>query len=126
MTQPARPGSAVGQATNPARPGLLGGGLFGREQVGELIDRSPAAARKAASRARRRVESEPTEPDVDRVRQREVVEAFFAADLFLFPSLIECSPLVLFEAAAAGTPFIATDVGNSREIAEWTGAGLIA
>jgi L-malate glycosyltransferase len=56
----------------------------------------------------------------------EVVEAFFAADLFLFPSLIECSPLVLFETAAAGTPFIATDVGNSREIAEWTGAGLIA
>jgi glycosyltransferase involved in cell wall biosynthesis len=56
----------------------------------------------------------------------EVVEAFFAADLFLFPSQIECSPLVLFEAAAAGTPFISTDVGNSREIAEWTGAGLIA
>ena len=58
--------------------------------------------------------------------RHEVVEAFFAADLFLFPSLIECSPLVLFEAAAAGTPFIATDVGNSREIAEWTGAGSIA
>jgi L-malate glycosyltransferase len=56
----------------------------------------------------------------------EVVEAFFAADLFLFPSLIECSPLVLFETAAAGTPFIATDVGNSGEIAEWTGCGLIA
>ena len=56
----------------------------------------------------------------------EVVQAFFAADLFLFPSLIECSPLVLFESAAAGTPFISTDVGNAREIAEWTGAGLIA
>ena len=56
----------------------------------------------------------------------EVVQAFFAADLFLFPSMIECSPLVLFEAAAAGTPFITTDVGNSREIAEWTGAGVIA
>jgi glycosyltransferase involved in cell wall biosynthesis len=55
-----------------------------------------------------------------------VIEAFFAADLFLFPSTIECSPLVLFETAAAGTPFIATDVGNSREIAGWTGAGLIA
>src|SRR5205823_1064241 len=27
----------------------------------------------------------------------EVIEAFFAADLFLFPSQIECSPLVLFE-----------------------------
>ncbi len=56
----------------------------------------------------------------------EVVQAFFAADLFLFPSLIECSPLVLFETLAAGTPFISSDVGNAREIAEWTGAGLIA
>jgi glycosyltransferase involved in cell wall biosynthesis len=56
----------------------------------------------------------------------DVVQAFFAADLFLFPSLIECSPLVLFETSAAGTPFISSDVGNAREIAEWTGAGLVA
>jgi RNA polymerase sigma-70 factor (ECF subfamily) len=49
------------------------------EQVAELIDRSPAAARKAASRARGRVEAERTEPDVDLARQREVVDAFFAA-----------------------------------------------
>jgi glycosyltransferase involved in cell wall biosynthesis len=56
----------------------------------------------------------------------EVVQAFFAADLFLFPSLIECSPLVLFETSAAATPFISSDVGNAREIAEWTGSGLVA
>ncbi|HZO05881.1 MAG TPA: RNA polymerase sigma factor SigJ [Solirubrobacterales bacterium] len=49
------------------------------EQVADLLDRSPAAARKAASRARQRVEAEPTEPDVDLERQREVVDAFFAA-----------------------------------------------
>jgi RNA polymerase sigma-70 factor (ECF subfamily) len=49
------------------------------EQVADLLDRSPAAARKAASRARGRVEAEPTAPDVDLERQREVVEAFFAA-----------------------------------------------
>jgi RNA polymerase sigma-70 factor (ECF subfamily) len=49
------------------------------EQVGELIDRSPVAARKAASRARGRVDAEATEPDVDLERQRVVVEAFFAA-----------------------------------------------
>ena len=34
MTQPARPGTAVGQAANPARPGLLGGGLFGGGLLG--------------------------------------------------------------------------------------------
>lgn len=49
------------------------------EQVGDLLDRSPVAARKAASRARKRVEAEPTAPDVDFDRQRQVVDAFFAA-----------------------------------------------
>lgn len=49
------------------------------EQVADLLDRSPVAARKAASRARKRVEAEPTAPDVDLERQREVVDAFFAA-----------------------------------------------
>ena len=49
------------------------------EQVADLLGRSPVAARKAASRARKRVESEPTAPDVDLDRQREVVDAFFEA-----------------------------------------------
>ncbi len=47
------------------------------------------------------------------------------ADLFLFPSNIEASPLVLFEACAAKTPFMSTDVGNATEIAEWTKGGVI-
>jgi glycosyltransferase involved in cell wall biosynthesis len=55
----------------------------------------------------------------------QVVEALKAADLMVMTSLIECSPLVLFEAAAAGTPFVANDVGNAREIAEWTGGGIV-
>lgn len=53
------------------------------------------------------------------------LQAYHAADLFLFPSNIECSPVVLFEAAAAGTPFFSTDVGNSIEIAQWTQGGRI-
>jgi glycosyltransferase involved in cell wall biosynthesis len=53
------------------------------------------------------------------------VAAFQQADLFLFPSRIECSPVVLFEAAAAGTPFLSSDAGNAAEIAGWTGAGEI-
>lgn len=55
----------------------------------------------------------------------DVVAAYFAADVFVFLSEIECSPLVLFEAAASGTPFLASDAGNSAEIAEWTGAGIL-
>lgn len=55
----------------------------------------------------------------------ELVQAFMAADLFVFASNIEYSPLVLFEAAAAGTPFLSGPVGNAEEIASWTGAGVI-
>lgn len=57
--------------------------------------------------------------------RKELTQAFMAADLFVFASNIEYSPLVLFEAAAAGTPFLSVDVGNASEITEWTGAGVI-
>ncbi len=53
----------------------------------------------------------------------ETIAALKAADLFLFPSNIECSPIVLFECMASKTPFLVTDVGNSSEIIEWSGAG---
>ena len=55
----------------------------------------------------------------------DTVQAFLAADLFVFASNIEYSPLVLFEAAAAGTPFLTVPVGNSPEIAQWTGGGVL-
>lgn len=55
----------------------------------------------------------------------ETVAAYRQSDLFLFPSNIECSPIVLFECAAAKLPFLATDVGNSVEIASWTHGGEI-
>jgi glycosyltransferase involved in cell wall biosynthesis len=55
----------------------------------------------------------------------ETLAAYHAADLFLFPSKIECSPIVLFEAMASKTPFLATDVGNAREIAERSQAGWV-
>ncbi len=55
----------------------------------------------------------------------EVVELFFAADLFIFASKVEYSPLVLFEACAAGLPFVSVPVGNAAEIARWTGGGVI-
>jgi RNA polymerase sigma-70 factor (ECF subfamily) len=50
------------------------------EDIAPMLDRTPAAARQLASRARRRVKGAdvPT-PDADLSRQREVVDAFFAA-----------------------------------------------
>jgi glycosyltransferase involved in cell wall biosynthesis len=55
----------------------------------------------------------------------DVVSAYHSADLFLFGSNIECSPIVLFEAVASGTPFVSATCGNAEEIAEWTSAGRI-
>jgi L-malate glycosyltransferase len=55
----------------------------------------------------------------------ELVQAYMNSDLFVFASHVEYSPLVLFESAAAGTPFLSVPVGNSAEIARWTGAGVI-
>jgi glycosyltransferase involved in cell wall biosynthesis len=57
--------------------------------------------------------------------REETVQAFLNADLFVFASNIEYSPLVLFEAAAAGLPFITVPVGNAEEIVRWTGAGVV-
>lgn len=55
----------------------------------------------------------------------ETISAYHNANLFLFPSNVECSPLVLFESMASKTPFLATDVGNSSEIVEWSKGGLL-
>jgi RNA polymerase sigma-70 factor (ECF subfamily) len=48
------------------------------EEIAPMVDRTPTAARKLASRARRRVREAPV-PERDLARQREVVDAFFAA-----------------------------------------------
>lgn len=62
---------------------------------------------------------------VQAMSRTETINTFKQADLFLFPSLIECSPIVLFESLAAGTPFLVADVGNAKEIIEWTGGGQL-
>jgi RNA polymerase sigma factor (sigma-70 family) len=48
-------------------------------EIAPIVGRSPAAARQLASRARRRVQGAAPAPDADLARQREVVDAFFAA-----------------------------------------------
>jgi RNA polymerase sigma-70 factor (ECF subfamily) len=49
------------------------------EEIAPIVERSPQATRQLASRARRRVQGERTDPDPDLERQREVVDAFLAA-----------------------------------------------
>jgi len=49
------------------------------DEIAPIVERSPAAARQLASRARRRVQGAAALPSADRTRQREVVDAFLAA-----------------------------------------------
>jgi RNA polymerase sigma-70 factor (ECF subfamily) len=72
-------------------------------EIGPIIERSPAAARQLASRARRRLQGS-TVPDADLSHNRAVVDAFLAAardgD---FPALVAAlHPDVVLRADAAG------------------------
>jgi RNA polymerase sigma-70 factor (ECF subfamily) len=49
------------------------------EEIATILDRTPAATRQLASRARRKVQEAPTTPEPDLARQRAVVDAFFGA-----------------------------------------------
>lgn len=49
------------------------------EEIAPIVDRTPAAPRQLASRARRRVRGMSALPDADLARQRRVVDAFLAA-----------------------------------------------
>jgi len=76
-----------------------------------------ARVANARHRDRRVVRTNLARPDL--------ISAFVEADLLVSTSRVECSPIVLFEAAAAATPFLASDAGNSREIAEWLRCGTV-
>lgn len=62
---------------------------------------------------------------VTNLPRQQLIRLYNASSLFVFASHVEYSPLVLFEAAASATPFIASDAGNSSEIAAWTNAGVV-
>jgi RNA polymerase sigma-70 factor, ECF subfamily len=88
------------------------------EEIAPIVDRSPEAARKLASRARRRVRPERTVPDVDLETQRELVDAFIAAardgDFDRLVALLD--PDVVVRA----------DFGSARGLQEVRGAAAVA
>ncbi|WP_242438542.1 sigma-70 family RNA polymerase sigma factor [Streptomyces sp. CB00455] len=49
------------------------------DEIAPMIDRTPAATRQLASRARRRIKGAPPAPEADLTRRRRVVDAFLAA-----------------------------------------------
>ncbi|WP_020631023.1 sigma-70 family RNA polymerase sigma factor [Amycolatopsis alba] len=73
-------------------------------EIGEIIDRSPAAARQLASRARRRVQGAAAASDAARSRKREIVAAFLAAsrdgDFAALLSLLDANAVLVADPAA--------------------------
>ncbi|HEX5438834.1 MAG TPA: sigma-70 family RNA polymerase sigma factor [Gemmatimonadaceae bacterium] len=83
------------------------------DRIASIVQRSPAAARQLASRARRRVRGGAAVPDADLARRREVVDAFLAAardgDFDALIALLD--PDVVLRADRVAAP-----VGVPREI----------
>ena len=76
------------------------------EEIAPIVDRTPAAARQLASRARRRVRGATPVPEPDLAQQRRVVDAFLAASRAGdFEALVAVlDPDVVFRVDGGGVP----------------------
>ncbi|MCW2859204.1 MAG: polymerase subunit sigma-70 [Actinoallomurus sp.] len=89
------------------------------EDIAPIVDRSPAAARQLASRARRRVRGAAPAPDADLARQREVVDAFLAASREGdFEALVAVLDPDVVLRADFGDQSISTVIRGARAVAE--------
>ncbi|HEX6699312.1 MAG TPA: RNA polymerase sigma factor SigJ [Gaiellaceae bacterium] len=92
------------------------------DEIAPIVDRTPAAARQLASRARRRLHGTApvVEPEVDLARQREIVDAFLAASRAGdFEGLLAVlDPEVVFRVdAGAATPLARAPVAGAAAVA---------
>jgi len=91
------------------------------DEIAAITGRSPTAARKLASRARRRVQGQAPAPDADLARQREVVDAFSAAaEEGNFEALLAVldPDIVLRSDGGPGRPEDSVVVRGARAVAE--------
>ena len=76
------------------------------DEIAPIVERSPAATRQLASRARRRVRGVPPATDTDLARQRQVADAFLAAlrqgDLTALIAVLDPDIVLLDVRAAPG------------------------
>lgn len=103
------------------------------EDIAPIVDRSPAAARQLASRARRRIQGiDPDDPDRRRERERQqaIVEAFLAAsrhgDMEALVSLLDPEAVLRADRAAVknaaanrhrGAPALEPELRGGRTVA---------
>jgi RNA polymerase sigma-70 factor (ECF subfamily) len=99
------------------------------EDIAPIVSRSPAAARQLASRARRRLQGAPADLEADRIRRREVVNAFLAASrggdfsallAILDPGVVlraDASMIATSLARVGDTPPLTPEVRGREEVA---------
>jgi RNA polymerase sigma-70 factor (ECF subfamily) len=93
------------------------------KEIAPIVERSPIATKKLASRARHRIKGASTSPDTDRTRYRHLVDAFIAAtrggDIEALLALLD--PDVVRRADRAALPAgAATELRGARAVAEET------
>jgi RNA polymerase sigma-70 factor (ECF subfamily) len=98
------------------------------EHIAPMVDRTPAAARQLASRARRRVSGAGlASPDPDLARQRGVVDAFFAAarrgDFDALVTLLDPDVVLRIDAGAALAAY-SMEVRGAEAVARQALGGL--
>ena len=109
------------------------------EEIAPIVGRTPAAARQLASRARRRLQSDPSFPDTSAAAQREVVGAFLAAARqgdfaallrLLDPDVVLRADTVAIEMAAsraeAGAPALGAEMRGPDAVARQFAGGARA
>lgn len=98
------------------------------DEIAPMIERSPAATRQLASRARRRIKGAGVPaPDPDLARQREVVDAFFAATRdgdFGALAVMLAPEVVLRIDAGARSPSASMIIRGATAVARQAGSGL--
>jgi RNA polymerase sigma-70 factor (ECF subfamily) len=98
--------------------------LFGVsfEEIAPIIERSPAATRQLASRARRRIQGQSPSGATDQVRKRAVIDAFLAAarngDFEALLTVLDPEVVLRSDAAAARLGRQGTEQRGARIVAE--------
>jgi RNA polymerase sigma factor (sigma-70 family) len=92
------------------------------DQIAPIVERSPTAAKKLASRARHRVHGNATSPDTDRARQRQVADVFLAAtrggDIRALLAVLD--PSVVRRTDRAALPAGPAELRGAQAVAEET------
>lgn len=100
------------------------------EDIAPMVDRSPAAARQLASRARRRVQGQDESLPGDRHRQQRIVEAFLAAsrqgDLGTLIDLLDPDAVLRADRAAVTAAASNRDRGAPHLTREVRGGSAVA